>query len=153
MDVTDESLRERYSQMDTQELINLGRSSDLTESAEKILNQILTDRGVTEEDQIRIIKKTAQEEKELRAEIGFQWWVVWAWIGLTVGNLYVFVELQELLGTALILIAINSLLMIMILKYNKYAFLIATIISINPLLWIINGIYLKNRWHHPKVNK
>lgn len=29
---------------------------------------------------------------------------------------------------------------------------IATIISVNPLVWIINGIYLKNRWCHPKVN-
>ena len=40
----------------------------------------------------------------------------------------------------------------LILKFNKYAFLIATILSFNPLLWIINGIYLKNRWCHPRVN-
>lgn len=43
--------------------------------------------------------------------------------------------------------------MILILKFNKYAFLIATVLSLNPLLWIINGIYLKNCWCHPKVNK
>jgi len=42
--------------------------------------------------------------------------------------------------------------MILILQFNKYAFLIATILSINPIAWIINGIYLKNRWNHPKVN-
>ena len=42
--------------------------------------------------------------------------------------------------------------MVMILKFNKYAFLVATVLTINPLLWIINGIYLKNRWDHPKVN-
>ena len=42
--------------------------------------------------------------------------------------------------------------MVMILKFNKYAFLVATVLTIIPLLWIINGIYLKNRWDHPKVN-
>ena len=60
--------------------------------------------------------------------------------------------LSELVGLAVVLIVINTALMIMILKLSKYAFLIATVISLNPLLWIINGIYLKNRWNHQKVN-
>ena len=61
-------------------------------------------------------------------------------------------EIRELIGLAVIFIAVNSVLMIMVLKFNKYAFLIATILSLNPLLWIINGIYLKRRWKHPKIN-
>ncbi|MCB1660347.1 MAG: hypothetical protein KDI39_19160 [Pseudomonadales bacterium] len=85
-------------------------------------------------------------------DVGFQWWVIWAWLGLTLGNLYVFAELKTEIGLAVFLIAINSLLMIFVLRFNKYAFLIATVLSLNPLLWIINGIYLKNRWHHPKLN-
>lgn len=85
-------------------------------------------------------------------ELGFQWWKIWAWLGLTLGNLYMFGVLSEQIGLAIFLILLNSMLMIMILKFNKYAFLIATILSFNPLLWIINGIYLKNRWDHPKVN-
>ena len=85
-------------------------------------------------------------------DIGFKWWSIWAWLGLIVGNLYMLGALSEIVGLAVVLIVINTVLMIMILKYNKYAFLIATIISLNPLLWIINGFYLRNRWNHPKVN-
>ena len=86
-------------------------------------------------------------------ELGFTWWKVWAWIGLTLGNLTLFLQLQEVMPLAITLIVINTILNVMILKFNKYVFLIATILSINPIIWIINGIYLKNRWNHPKVNK
>jgi hypothetical protein len=73
---------------------------------------------------------------------------------LTIGNISVGVTLShDMADLALILIATNSILMIMILNFNKYAFLIATILSLNPFVWIINGIYLKNRWNHPKVNE
>ncbi|WP_311948155.1 hypothetical protein [Halomonas piscis] len=87
-------------------------------------------------------------------ERGFTWWQVWAWLGLTLGNLTLVPLFQEpgLASFALILIAGNSVLMIMILSFSKYAFLIATILSLNPILWVINGIYLKNRWNHPKIN-
>jgi len=82
MDVTDASLRDRYSKMGTEELIDLVRNSDLTDSASKILNQTLSERGVTEEDQTRRVKEASMEEKKLRSKIGFQWWVVWAWLGI-----------------------------------------------------------------------
>lgn len=85
-------------------------------------------------------------------EFGFTWWTLWAWLGLTLGNLMVFAELKDAVEIAFIIVAINSVLCVLMLQFNKYAFLIATIISINPLIWIINGIYLKNRWCHPKVN-
>jgi len=87
------------------------------------------------------------------SDLGFTWWRVWAWLGLTLGNLYTFSLVQELPAFAILLIIANSILMVMILSFNKYAFLIATILSLNPLAWIINGIYLKNRWNHPRVNK
>jgi hypothetical protein len=85
-------------------------------------------------------------------EVGFGWWTTWAWLGLTLGNLMLFVKLEGDVGFALVIAIVNTIFMILILRYNKYAFLIATVISINPILWIINGIYLKNRWKHPKVN-
>ena len=88
-------------------------------------------------------------------ELGFTWWNIWAWLGLTLGNLMiigVLSDITDVIGIALGFI-INTILNILILKYNKYAFLIATVLSFNPLYWIINGIYLKNRWYHPKVNK
>ncbi|MFL9610450.1 hypothetical protein ACKF11_10240 [Methylobacillus sp. Pita2] len=84
--------------------------------------------------------------------IGFRWWTIWAWLGLTIGNLYVLGSMNDMLGLGLTIAAVNTVLMVLVLRFNKYAFLIATVISINPILWIINGIYLKNRWNHPKVN-
>jgi hypothetical protein len=88
-----------------------------------------------------------------KQEIGFTWWEVWAWLGLTLGNFFTF-ALNGGVNMITLAVAIpTTILGILILKYNKYAFLIATILSFNPLLWIINGIYLKNRWNHPRVNK
>jgi hypothetical protein len=94
-------------------------------------------------------------------DIDFKWWLFQAWLGLTLGNAVICAQFifrqfpydqnMEIIG--FILIAINSALLIMVLKFNKYAFLIATILTFNPIIWIINGIYLRNRWNHPKVNK
>jgi hypothetical protein len=88
------------------------------------------------------------------SDIGFTWWKAWGWLGLIVGSLSIFSLANTGLDEFLIFILIlNAVLMIMILKLNKYAFLIATVLSLNPIIWIINGIYLKNRWKHPKVNR
>jgi len=91
------------------------------------------------------------ETEKPTEEVGFIWWQVWAWLGLTLGNVYTWYALQNEIG--IFIIVVNSFLMIMILQYNKYAFLIATVLSLNPIAWVINGIYLKNRWSHDKVNK
>jgi len=105
-------------------------------------------------DEIKKKAKLKEEQYKSKNEIGFVWWKIWAWLGLTLGNLYILGSLGEVEEylLAVILIIINTILMILILRFNKYAFLIATILSMDPLLWIINGIYLKNRWNHPKVN-
>ena len=85
--------------------------------------------------------------------LSFTWWKVWAWLSLIVGNIYVAVDLfHEMPLFSIVIIGINTILMVMVLNFNKYAFLVATILCLNPLLWIINGFYLKNRWMHPKVN-
>jgi len=52
------------------------------------------------------------------------------------------------------MIVINNFLGYLIYsRYNKYAFLISTIISLNPWYWIINGIYLNNRWNEDITNQ
>ncbi len=102
-----------------------------------------------------LIQKAIEEQNDPN-RFGFHWWTIWAWLGLIIGNGYLITTYQN--GgfssekVLFISLLINTILMIMVLKYNKYAFLIATILSLNPLLWIINGIYLKNRWNHPKIN-
>lgn len=35
---------------------------------------------------------------------------------------------------------------IFIIKRNKWGWVIGIFLQLNPILWIINGIYLKNRW-------
>lgn len=96
--------------------------------------------------------RSASDPIQSESDRGFIWWRVWAWLGLTLGNLVGFAYLADVPGPAVVIIAINSMLMIMVLAYNKYAFLIATILSLNPLVWLVNGIYLKRRWNHPRVN-
>jgi hypothetical protein len=89
-------------------------------------------------------------ESKLR-DLGFTWWNVWGLLGITVGNFMLFSQLLYLGEFGKPLLLLNTALMIAILMKYKYAFLIATIVSLNPLLWVVNGIYLKNRWNHPEL--
>lgn len=85
---------------------------------------------------------------------GFTWWRVYGWLGLIVGVPYSIalgVNDRDLAGMYFIFAAVGGFLCVFILQYSRAAFLWATILSLNPLLWIINGIYLKNRWNHPLV--
>ena len=87
---------------------------------------------------------------------GFTWWRVYGWLGLIVGVPYSIamgVNDRDLAGMYFIFAAVGGFLCVFILQYSRAAFLWATILSLNPLLWIINGIYLKNRWNHPLVLK
>jgi hypothetical protein len=47
-------------------------------------------------------------------------------------------------------LGINGLLCWGVFRFNKWAFLILTVL--HPLFWIVNIPYLKNRWRHPQVN-
>jgi hypothetical protein len=38
----------------------------------------------------------------------------------------------------------------LIIKRSKVALILFTVISINPVIWIINFIYIKNRWDELK---
>jgi hypothetical protein len=92
-------------------------------------------------------------EQKTNDELGFGWWKAWAWLGLTIGNLYILGTLGPISkGFAWAWLALNTITCILILRMNKYAFLWATILSLNPLIWIINGVYLKRRWRHPSLN-
>ena len=94
------------------------------------------------------LKSTSKQSND---ELSWWWWNFWAWANLTLGNLYIAMVLKNL-EESIVAIGFYSSLMVLVLMHNKYAFLIATILSLNPIVWIINGIYLKNRWSHPKIN-
>jgi len=79
-------------------------------------------------------------------ELGFIWWQVFNGLWLlgfaaliVKGN---FSPLFFFLGAFFWLFLVN---------YSRAAFILATIFTLNPIFWIINGIYIKNRWNHPKV--
>jgi len=99
-------------------------------------------------------------------EDDFKWWEAFGWLVFFINLLFIIIGLLAFANTGetgafelIIPAGAGIIIGILILKYNKYAFLFATIIGsipllwIMPLLWIINGIYLLNRWCHPKVNK
>jgi len=149
MDIVQNDLCERYSKMETEELLELHWRGSLTEMARPLLENELRSRGV---DPGMEETKKMETNTFNNSNVGFQWWVVWAWLGLTFGNLYMFTLLQGAVALAVTMIIVNSFLMIKILEFNKYAFLVATMLSMNPIIWIVNGIYLKRRWNHQRVN-
>ena len=64
MAVTEESLRQRYSNMNTEELVELYQYSDLTNIASAVLERILAERSVTTEEQRKIIERLEAEEQK-----------------------------------------------------------------------------------------
>jgi hypothetical protein len=86
-------------------------------------------------------------------DLGFTWWYVWSWLNLGLGVPLVFLKMLDMRWgfVSVILALAYGAICISMLAYNRYAFVAATVLSINPLVWIINGVYVKNRWMHPKV--
>lgn len=94
--------------------------------------------------------KEYQEYKD-NSYLGFGWWKVYTYL-LIIGLFILGVNNSIDSDWKKAILIINIISIIFMLKYNKYAFLTSTIFSLNPLIWLINGIYLRNRWNHPKVN-
>lgn len=65
MEVTEEFLRQRYSDMGTEELIELHQTSDLTDMALAVLEEVLAERGVTTEEKKEIVKQLKIESDSL----------------------------------------------------------------------------------------
>ena len=88
--------------------------------------------------------------KSEQARLGFAWWTFQGWASLIVGTLLCLGQFKDLGGFAVVLAAVNIGLSVMIIRFSKTAFVIATVLSINPII-CINGIYIKNRWHDSRV--
>ncbi|EKO3601202.1 hypothetical protein P0F15_003340 [Vibrio metschnikovii] len=84
---------------------------------------------------------------------GFTWWNTWGWLSIikTLISFVFFAYNHEYAVSIILLLSFVGLYFV--LKMNKYAFLVMTVLSLNPILWFINGTYLNNRWNHPLVNK
>jgi len=94
-----------------------------------------------------------QEEAIESIKIGFTWWKVWGTLGLLSSLVYMILSMTKGDSVEFMIAFFYVLATFFTLRMNKYAFLLLTAFSLNPLLWLINGIYLKNRWYHSNVNK
>lgn len=63
-------------------------------------------------------------------------------IGLTIVN-----KLDGELISLGIFVTVHAILGYLVLKRNRWAFLIKTVITMNLFMWVINGIYIHNRWY------
>jgi uncharacterized RDD family membrane protein YckC len=61
MEVTRESLSKRYASMETQELVEITHTSDLTEQAKEVLEEVLGERGATVEIRAQILEEIDRE--------------------------------------------------------------------------------------------
>ncbi len=52
----------------------------------------------------------------------------------------------------IILVVLFALCGIFILRRHRWAWIVYTVCTLNPFFWIINGIYIKNRWEEMKSN-
>lgn len=86
-----------------------------------------------------------------RHQLGFGWWSFQGWGSLTLGTL-ICVGLFNQIGILAVILAIGNIgLSLMIIRLSRTALVVGTVLSVNPILWIINGIYIKNRWDDPRV--
>lgn len=63
-----------------------------------------------------------------------------------IAALFVPASAPETMGLALLMITFYSIPGYFVLKRKRWAWVVLTVASLNPLVWIINGIYGKNRW-------
>jgi len=82
---------------------------------------------------------------------GFVWWTIQGWASLFVGTLIAIGLYKDSEVAAVVLGALNIGLSVMIIRFSRVAFIVGTVLTINPILWIVNGIYVRNRWNNPRV--
>ncbi len=101
-------------------------------------------------------------KSKLNIELGYTWWKVYGFI-FTGIHLFFFIgfwmgffNVKEVGLSRDFFIAVGITtgvlltLLVYLLSMSRITFLITTIISLNPIIWIINAIYLKNRWQDVK---
>lgn len=98
--------------------------------------------------------------------LGFKWWKIYSiffyitnllfWIGVSSG----FFDYTNQGFTRELFLAIGltfgllSTLLIYSLSFSRTAFILITVFSLNPIIWLINYFYIKNRWQQIKeLNK
>ena len=68
-----------------------------------------------------------------------------------VGTPFCLLQFDSLGALAVLLAAVNTVLCVYLLKLSRIAFIVLTVISLNPILWVAHWIYLRNRWDDPRI--
>lgn len=94
---------------------------------------------------------SATQQKTQSPPLGMTWWNIWGGLQF-IGGFFVPVYFhRQMEGWIWLYVLFHIVLSLTLLAKNRWAFIIATVLTLNPLLWIINSIYLRNRWNHPQV--
>lgn len=56
-------------------------------------------------------------------------------------------ESANTIGTGVLLVAAYGVPGYFVIKRKRWAWIVHTLCTLNPILWLIDGIYGKNRWH------
>lgn len=100
-----------------------------------------------------IHEKKRKERPEMVNTKPYTWGYYSGWISMIIGGELIVISLfsfsvGETDGVMLLFMGagVLALLGYGVIKRNAIAWILLIIISFNPVCWIINGIYLKNRW-------
>ena len=110
---------------------------------------------------ILTIPFSLKEGKEFKSKnpnlLPFAWGFFVGYMGVVfslISAASLFIESTHKYGSAATGMVVLGLIMLLtafvhiyMIKRNKWAWLVGIVISMNPILWVVNGIYLKNRWH------
>ena len=108
---------------------------------------------------------TQENNKVQDTQRTYRWWLVYSVMFILIYGLFMIsfwtgwfdVEENGIKGEFIAAVAITVGVfftwLLSLFTYSRVAFLLATIFSLNPVIWVINGIYLKNRWSAILRNK
>lgn len=88
-------------------------------------------------------KELHQEHPEVKP---YAWGYYTGWmgsLGSTVISIFLLIAGEYLWAVVFLISAVANLF---IIKRYRWAWVVGIVLQFNPILWVINGIYLKNRW-------
>ncbi|OEF27434.1 hypothetical protein [Vibrio rumoiensis] len=109
-----------------------------------------------EDDEKDRAKRLAQQkamfdQMEEEDYTSFRWWNVWAGLNVVASTLTFFIALSYDLTWLAAMMGIVFVFAVYCLRLNKYAFVILTVMTFDPILMLINHRYLKSRWNHKRL--
>lgn len=123
------------------------------EQIEQIIHYIMLGISIVPAIIISIIhEKKRKKRPEMVNTKPYTWGYYIGWIAMILGGEFIAIGLYSLSvgeNYAALLLLIGGGVMALgygVIRRNPIAWIFFIIISFNPVCWIINGIYLKNRW-------